>query len=284
MQNVLTIAGSDSGGGAGIQADLKTMTVNQVYGAAILTAITAQNTLGVQGVKVLAPEVVNSQLESVLHDIDFAALKTGMLANARITALVADKVKKYNLKNLVVDPVIVATSGDLLLKENALDIYKRELFPQAEIITPNLTEAKILAGFEPTTVVPGEILAEKLINFGSKYVLIKGGHFEQTDQSTELAKNSTSKPFPTQAVDLLYDGCSIKRFTAPYLESAYNTHGTGCSLSAAIASYLARDYSVPAAVGAAKKFITGALKHSFKAGAGSRVLNHFWELEYDKVK
>lgn len=176
MKKVLTIAGSDSGGGAGIQADLKTMTVHQVYGASVITAVTAQNTLGVQGVKTLSVQAVISQLDSVLRDIEFSALKTGMLANSQIIEQIAAKIKEYSLPNLVVDPVMVATSGDLLLKEEAVETYKEKLFPLAEIITPNLYEAKVLAGVETEENNDPQVLAEKLITYGSSWVLIKGGH------------------------------------------------------------------------------------------------------------
>lgn len=264
MKKVLTIAGSDSGGGAGIQADLKTMTVHQVYGASVITAITAQNTLGVQGVKTLSAEAVVSQLDSVLRDIEFSALKTGMLANSRIIAEVAKKIKDYSLKNLVVDPVMVATSGDLLLEREAVLTYKEKLFPMAEIITPNLHEAKVLTGTESEKNVDPYELAEELIKFGSRYVLIKGGH-------------SSKEKLSEKAVDLLYDGSQFIEFEAEYIPTK-NTHGTGCTLSAAVASNLAEGMEMEKAVGKAKDYITGAIRNHFIVGQGNSPVNHLWNL------
>lgn len=265
MKKVLTIAGSDSGGGAGIQADLKTMTVHQVYGASVITAVTAQNTLGVQGVKTLSVQAVNSQLDSVLRDIKFSALKTGMLANSKIIEQIALKIKKYSLSNLVVDPVMVATSGDLLLKREAVESYKEKLFPLAEIITPNLEEAKVLTGAEDKENIDFKLLAEELIKYGSSYVLIKGGH------AAETAENK-------KAVDLLYDGSQFVEFEADYVPTN-NTHGTGCTLSAAIASNLAEGMEMKVAVKKAKSFITGAIKNNFTVGKGNSPVNHCWNLK-----
>jgi hydroxymethylpyrimidine/phosphomethylpyrimidine kinase len=265
LKKVLTIAGSDSGGGAGIQADLKTMTVHQVYGASVITAVTAQNTLGVQGVKTLSVQAVISQLDSVLRDIEFSALKTGMLANSQIIEQIAAKIKEYSLPNLVVDPVMVATSGDLLLKEEAVETYKEKLFPLAEIITPNLYEAKVLAGVETEENNDPQVLAEKLITYGSSWVLIKGGH-------------TTKKRSAKKAVDLLYDGSQFIEFEAEHIPTN-NTHGTGCTLSAAVASNLARGMDMEKAVGQAKKFITGAIKNNFPVGQGNSPVNHFWRLQ-----
>lgn len=265
MKKVLTIAGSDSGGGAGIQADLKTMTVHQVYGASVITAVTAQNTMGVQGVKTLTVQAVRSQLDSVLRDIEFSALKTGMLANSQIITEVAAKIEEYSMLNLVVDPVMVATSGDLLLTEEAVETYKEKLFPLAEIITPNLYEAKILAGVEVEKSIDSRILAEKLITYGSSWVLIKGGH---TDKNLSEEK----------AVDLLYDGNQFTEFEAEHIPTN-NTHGTGCTLSAAIASNLAQGMRLEKAVEKAKKFITGAIKNHFFVGKGNSPVNHLWQLQ-----
>ncbi|TDO85287.1 hydroxymethylpyrimidine/phosphomethylpyrimidine kinase [Halanaerobium saccharolyticum] len=265
MKKVLTIAGSDSGGGAGIQADLKTMTVHQVYGASVITAVTAQNTLGVQDVKTLSAQAVASQLDSVLRDIEFSALKTGMLANSKIIAEVALKIKEFSLPNLVVDPVMVATSGDLLLEAEAVTTYREKLFPLAEIITPNLHEARVLAGVAPEEAVDSHYLAEELIKYGSSYVLIKGGH-------------SSKAELTEKAVDLLYDGSQFIEFEAEYIPTK-NTHGTGCTLSAAIASNLARGMEMEKAVGKAKEFITGAIKNHFPVGQGNSPVNHLWQLE-----
>ena len=270
MKKVLTIAGSDSGGGAGIQADLKTMTVHQVYGASVITAVTAQNTVGVQAVKTLSAEAVASQLDSVLKDIEFSALKTGMLANSRIIAEVAKKIKNYSLKNLVVDPVMVATSGDLLLEAEAVTAYQEKLFPLAEIITPNLHEARVLAGVEAEQNADPYELAEELIKFGSRYVLIKGGH---SSKEKQLDK----------AVDLLYNGSQFIELEAEYIQTS-NTHGTGCTLSAAIASNLAGGMEMKKAVEKAKIFITGAIKNHFVVGQGNSPVNHLWQLQDQRDK
>lgn len=264
MKKVLTIAGSDSGGGAGIQADIKTMTLHQVYAASVITAVTAQNTLGVQDVKTLSARAVSSQLESVLKDIKFSALKTGMLANSKIIEAVALKIRKYSLNNLVVDPVMVATSGDLLLKKEAVKTYQEKLFPAAEIITPNLHEAKVLAGVEVEKKIELKELAEELFKFGSSYVLIKGGHSSQNNQ-------------PRKAVDLLYDGSQFTKFEAEYIQTN-NTHGTGCTLSAAIASNLAKGMGMEKAVGEAKYYLTEAIKNHFIVGLGNSPVNHLWNL------
>jgi len=264
MKKVLTIAGSDSGGGAGIQADLKTMTVHQVYGASVITAVTAQNTMGVQDVKTLSSQAVSSQLESVLKDIEFSAVKTGMLANSKIIEEVALKIKKYSLSRLVVDPVMVATSGDLLLKKESVDTYKQKLFPLAEIITPNLHEAKVLAGVEFEKNIKPKQLAEELIKYGSKYVLIKGGH-------------KSEKKRLKKAVDLLYDGSHFTKFEADYIQTN-NTHGTGCTLSAAIASNLAKGLGMEESVAKAKAYLTEAIKNNFTVGRGNSPVNHLWNL------
>jgi len=265
LKKVLTIAGSDSGGGAGIQADLKTMTVHQVYGASVITAVTAQNTLGVQDVKTLSVTAVASQLESVLRDIEFSALKTGMLANNKIIAEVALKIKEFSLSNLVVDPVMVATSGDLLLEKEAVSTYREKLFPLAEIITPNLHEARVLTGVEPEENIDPHQLAEELIKYSSRYVLIKGGHGSKAEPSEK-------------AVDLLYDGSQFIEFEADYIRTS-NTHGTGCTLSAAVASNLAKGMKMEKAVAKAKEFITGAIKNHFSVGQGNSPVNHLWQFQ-----
>ncbi len=265
VKKVLTIAGSDSGGGAGVQADLKTMTVHQVYGASVITAVTAQNTLGVQGLNIIPAESVASQLDSVLKDIEFSALKTGMLANSKIIEEVAQKIEEYSLENLVVDPVMVATSGDLLLEKDAVTTYKEKLFPLAKIITPNLQEARYLAGIKDKREVNPYKLGEELIKYGSDYVLIKGGHNNQERQAKK-------------AVDLLYDGIQFLEFEAEYIQTT-NTHGTGCTLSAAIASNLARGNKVEKAVKKAKEYITGAIKNYFIVGQGNSPVNHLWNFK-----
>lgn len=266
MKKVLTIAGSDSGGGAGIQADLKTMMAHKVYGASVITAVTAQNTLGVQGVKTLSSDFVAAQLDSVLSDIEFDALKTGMLAEKKLVEITAHKIAEYKLQNLVVDPVMVATSGDLLLAKNAVASYKELLFPLAELITPNLAEAKVLVGLDQETEVEPEYLAEKLYSFGSRYVLIKGGHF--ADSAAEK---------PQKAVDILFDGSEFIKFEADYIDTT-DTHGTGCTLSAAVASNLALGFDMETALKKSKLYITKAIAEGHQIGRGNNPVNHFVSL------
>jgi len=297
MKKVLTIAGSDSGGGAGIQADLKTMTVHQVYGASVITSVTAQNTLGVQGVNNLEPDFVVQQIDSVLSDIKFDALKTGMLGTKEIVEITAEKIKEYQLKNLVVDPVMVASSGDLLLEKNAVSVYKEKLFPLAKIITPNLMEAKVLAGLDPEEEADTKWLAEELKKYGSEYVLIKGGHYDLTvedrneailinnrqdtlngseKRSQTAVKNiNTGKNLKSsvKALDLLYDGIGFTKFEAEYIKTE-DTHGTGCTLSAALASNLAKGYSIHQSVEKSKAYLTQAIKEGFKVGDGHNPVNH----------
>ena len=258
MNKVLTIAGSDSGGGAGIQADLKTMTAHKVYGASVITAVTSQNTEGVQDVEVLAGEVVEKQLSSVLGDISFGAVKTGMLAKKEIVKITAQKIKDYGINNLVVDPVMVATSGDLLLEKNAVLAYKKSLIPLAKVITPNLSEAKVLTGRRDENKVSLKVLAKELHELGSEYVLVKGGH------------ENSGKKF---AIDILYDGREYTQYKAKRINTK-DTHGTGCTFSSAIASCLARGKSMKKAVSESKKYITSAIETGFTVGKGNNPVNH----------
>ncbi|MCK8823902.1 bifunctional hydroxymethylpyrimidine kinase/phosphomethylpyrimidine kinase [Fuchsiella alkaliacetigena] len=256
MQQVLTIAGSDSGGGAGIQADLKTMTVLGVYGASVITAVTAQNTLGVQDFEALSANFVTKQLESVCSDLNFKAVKTGMLANSEIIKTLVAGLNKWELPNLVVDPVMVATSGDLLLAKEAITTLREELIPLAKLITPNLNEAKILLAKDLAAELSLEELAKELYSLGAEYVLVKGGHQKQS-----LAR------------DVLYDGKNLLEFKVKRIETE-NTHGTGCTLSAAIASYLAKGLRIEAAVKKSKSFVTEAIKAHCKVGQGKNPINH----------
>lgn len=265
MQVALTIAGSDSGGGAGIQADLKTFEAYEVFGASVVTAVTAQNTQGVQGAWPVPPEVVQAQLHSVLSDLNVKAVKTGMLYDAATIRLVAEVLKDRSLNlPLVVDPVMVATSGDRLLKEDALQALKSELLPLAKVITPNIPEAEALTGIQignrEDMAFAAEILAEF---YPEAWILIKGGH---------LAAESK---IDDQVSDLLYhreaywlDARRIK---------TRHTHGTGCTLSAAITAYLCRRKAVFAAVKDAKSYVHGAISQAWKGygkGRGSLRHNH----------
>lgn len=255
---VLTIAGSDSGGGAGIQADLKTMLALGVHGMSVIAAVTAQNSLGVQGYWELPPEAVAAQLDSVLSDIGAQAIKTGMLASQILVRTVAAKIASVGVP-VVVDPVGVSKHGDSLLAADAVNAVRTELLPLATIVTPNLWEVEQLSGIK----VEGESglreAAEAVKAFGPEWVLVKGGHL------------------PGEPVDLLFDGTREYRFPGERLDNMH-THGTGCTLASAIASYLALDYEIVDAVGAAKVYVTGAIASGFALGSGIGPVDHGWRL------
>ena len=256
MQRILTIAGSDSGGGAGIQADLKAITVLGEYGMSVLTALTAQNTVGVQGIQEVAPEFIRLQLEAVIDDIGADAAKTGMLASAEIVATVAAGLRGHRVAKLVVDPVMVAASGDRLLSEDAIATVKEELLPLATVATPNLAEAAILCGFPVNDIASMQAAAESIASLGAEAVLVKGGHL------------------PDRAVDVLFDGRRIQLFDAARI-AGNNTHGSGCTLSAALAVFLARGMTVDRAVAAAKAFISRAIGAAVAIGNGHGPTNPY---------
>jgi hydroxymethylpyrimidine/phosphomethylpyrimidine kinase len=259
IRKALTIAGSDSGAGAGIQADLKTFAALGVYGTSAITAITAQNTVGVTQVFELSPKLVAAQIDAVIGDIGAQAAKTGMLASAAIIDVVAAKIKQHRLRNLVVDPVMVATSGDLLIKKNAVAALRSQLLPLATVATPNLPEAEELTGMKLRSSEEIEEAARRIIKMGARSVVIKGGH----------AKGP--------AVDLFFDGKRFAALSAARIRTK-NTHGTGCTFSAAIAAYLAMGESVDGAVRLAKKYITAAIRAGFRVGAGHSPVHHFHQL------
>ncbi len=260
MKRVLTIAGSDSGGGAGIQADLKTITVLGAYGLCAITALTAQNTLSVEAIYEVPPEFVGAQLDAVLSDIGADAAKTGMLANTEVVKMAAAKIKQYQVPNLVVDPVMVSKGGDALLAEDAQGALVKDLLPLATVITPNLSEAGVMLGREVKTLQDMAEAARSLKDMGPKAVLIKGGH---------LAGPAT---------DLLFDGETMREYSTPRIESS-NTHGTGCTFSAALATHLAQGRSMHQAVALAKEFITEAIRLAHPMGQGHGPTNHFALLE-----
>lgn len=255
-KRVLTIAGSDSGGGAGIQADLKTMLANGVHGMSVVTAVTAQNSLGVQGYWELSPGAVRAQLASVLGDIGVDAVKTGMLASRTLVEVVAEVLASVDAP-IVVDPVGVSKHGDSLLAPDALDAVRRALIPKATVVTPNLQEVAQLTGVRVETEAGLREAASAVKALGPRWVLVKGGH---------LAGD---------AVDLLFDGEHEQYFRAARLDNRH-THGTGCTLASAIASRLALGDDVPAAVGAAKEYVTGAIAAGFALGAGIGPVDHAW--------
>ena len=257
----LTIAGSDSGGGAGIQADLKTFTALGVYGMSVVTSITAQNTRGVFGIFDLPAEFVKSQLVAVLTDIGVDAVKTGMLSTVEIIEVVSSTLKELKVHKLVVDPVMRAKSGDRLLQPNAEQALRKNLFRCALLVTPNIPEAEALTGRRVSTIEDMKECARMIHDDGPQAVLVKGGHIEQAER----------------VVDILFDGRTFYEFVSPRIVTK-NTHGTGCTYAAAITSYLARGEDLLQAISLAKAYVTGAIQHSFALGNGHGPLNHFWQI------
>jgi hydroxymethylpyrimidine/phosphomethylpyrimidine kinase len=266
MQVALTIAGSDSGGGAGIQADLKTFAAHGVFGTSVITAITAQNTCGVSGVLEVSPEMIGAQFDAVCSDFEMRAAKIGMLGSRAIIEIVAEKIAQWKIEKLVVDPVMIAKSGDALLREDAVQSLIEKILPLAHIVTPNLPEAEVLCGErisdDASRNHAARLIWEKGAHGGREfYVIIKGGH----------AENSAT------SIDVLFDGESFQEYSAPRIDSK-NTHGTGCTFSAAICAQLARGRSTPDAVAAAKKYISAAIAQAPKLGSGHGPLQHFPQL------
>ena len=252
----MTIAGSDSGGGAGIQADLKTFSALGVFGTSTLTAITAQNTVGVTAVHEIPTDVIAAQIDAVVSDIGADAVKTGMLSSSPIVATVAAAVRRHGISNLVVDPVMVAKSGDRLLREEAIATIRSELIPLAKVVTPNIPEAEDLTGRSIESDDDVRRAAEAIIGMGAKSVVIKGGH---------------RKGPPT---DVLYDGEEFLEFTTERIPST-NTHGTGCTFASAVAAGLAHGLETPAAVRQAKDYVTAAISAAYPIGQGHGPLHHF---------
>lgn len=259
MKTALTIAGSDSSGGAGIQADLKTMTLNGVFAMSAITALTAQNTLGVTGIYGVSPEFLKAQIDAVFTDIYPDAVKIGMVSSIELIEAIAERLKYYNAENILVDPVMVSTSGSKLLEDNAIDTLKNELLPIATILTPNIPEGEILSGMEIKDEKDME-KAAKLI--GDRYgcaVLLKGGHSIN------------------DANDYLYNGFDSKWYYGKRIDNP-NTHGTGCTLSSAIAANLAKGYELDNAIEVAKEYISEALSDMLDLGAGRGPMNHAFNL------
>ncbi|WP_179087451.1 bifunctional hydroxymethylpyrimidine kinase/phosphomethylpyrimidine kinase [Paenibacillus odorifer] len=258
ISKALTIAGSDSGGGAGIQADLKTFQELSVYGMSVLTAVTAQNTLGVQGVYPVTLEAINQQLDSIGLDLQPDAVKTGMLFNSDIIRIVADKIKYYGWSNLVIDPVMVAKGGSTLLLQVAVQSLISHLLPLALVTTPNIPEAEMITKMTISTIEERKKAAKIIHGMGSKYVVLKGGH----DTST------------TAVTDLLYDGHEYTLLESSRIQTRH-THGTGCTYSAAVTAELAKGKSVAEAIQTAKAFIQAAIEDELGIGAGHGPTNHF---------
>lgn len=250
MKRILTIAGSDSGGGAGIQADLKTITLLGGYGMTVLTALTAQNTVGVQAIHEISAEFVEKQIDSVLSDIGADAIKTGMLANREVIEAVSRKIKHYKVRRVVVDPVMVSTTGTPLFRKDGQDAFVRSLIPLARVITPNLMEASALTGLKVNSLGSMKEAAQRIYKLGASHVVVKGGHL---------------KGMPA---DLLYDGKNYTVLKGPRIESK-SIHGTGCIFASAIATLLARGDGVEEAVRKAKVFVTMAIQSGLSLGRGT---------------
>lgn len=259
IPRALTIAGSDSGGGAGIQADLKTFSAMGVFGVTAITAVTAQNTMDVTGIAEIAPEMVARQIDAVVSDIGVDAAKTGMLSSAPIIEAVADRIRHHRLERLVVDPVMISKGGAALLRPEAVDALRRLILPLALIVTPNLPEAEALCGVSIKTSAQMDDAARRIAALGPRYVVVKGGHLAGP------------------AVDTVYDGKQLAHLETERV-ATQNTHGTGCVFSAAVAAGLALGEDVPAAIRAAKIFITGAIKGALPLGHGHGPVNPMYRL------
>lgn len=259
VPRALTVAGSDSGGGAGIQADLKTFQELDVFGMSVVTALTAQNTVGVHGVHEVPADFVTQQLDVVLSDIGADVVKTGMLSSEPIIDAVVKGLAAHNVSRLVVDPVCASKHGDPLLRPDAVEALRTGILPLAEIVTPNLGEVLVLTGLEVRRRADLRAAAEAVKALGPRWVLIKGGHLDEDEQ----------------AVDLLFDGRDAVEIAGPRLATK-DTHGTGCTLASAIAAYRARGHDIPEAVRAAKAYVTGAIEHGLRLGRGIGPVDHGW--------
>ena len=265
MKTALTIAGSDCSGGAGIQADMKTMTMNGVYAMSAITALTAQNTTGVRAIQESTPDFLKQQLDAIFEDIYPDAVKIGMVASSELICVIADRLRCYDAKNVVVDPVMVATSGSALMKNDAVQTLIEELLPLAILVTPNIPEAQVLSGL---TIETKEDMMRAAKHIGDSYhcaVLLKGGHSIN------------------DANDLLYANGESRWFEGKRIDNP-NTHGTGCTLSSAIASNLAKGFTLAESVQRAKDYISGALSAMLDLGKGSGPMNHLFDLNSDYMK
>jgi hydroxymethylpyrimidine/phosphomethylpyrimidine kinase len=261
MPTALTIAGSDSGGGAGIQADLKTFAALGVFGTSALTAVTAQNTVGVRGIEMVPVPLVVSQIEAVLDDIGAGAIKTGMLGTAAVVVAVASVLARRGAGPLIVDPVMIAKSRDRLLTEDAVAAMVRQLLPLATVLTPNAPEAEALTGRAVRTEADARDAARQLLDLGPRAVIVKGGHLETDD-----------------VVDVLFDGRDFLEARGPR-HATRHTHGTGCTFAAAIAAHLALGHDLPSAFQLSRDYLDGAIRHAPGLGQGAGPVEHFWNVE-----
>jgi hydroxymethylpyrimidine/phosphomethylpyrimidine kinase len=260
MPTALTIAGSDSGGGAGIQADLKTFAAHGVFGMSAITAVTAQNTCGVRAWEAVSADLVRAQIDAVVEDIGCDAVKIGMLANAEIVTAVASAVRALKLSNLVLDPVMVAKGGDRLLREDAVEAIRTALLPLVDIVTPNITEAEVLAGIPVRTPEEMYEAGRRILAMGPGVVLVKGGHLEGPE-----------------SVDVAVTTAATFELRGRRIQSVH-THGTGCTLSSAIAANLALGRPTRESLSLAREYLEGAIAHAPRIGRGHGPLNHFWRL------
>ena len=258
MATALTIAGSDSGGGAGIQADLKTFAAHRVYGTSVIAALTAQNTQRVTGVHEVPSSFVTAQIDAVASDIAIDAVKTGMLATAAIVAVVSDAIGRWQLRNVVVDPVMVAKSGDRLLEDDAIEHIRQKLIPLAQVITPNRMESEVMTGRRVRTRGQARDAARMLVDLGAGAAVVKGGHFDEPE-----------------VIDLLFDGRDFLEYRHAR-QQARHTHGTGCTFAAAIAANLALGRDLADAIGGSVEYVAGAIAHGLAIGHGHGPLDHFW--------
>lgn len=263
MKTALTIAGSDSSGGAGIQADLKAFSANGVYGMSVITAVTAQNTQGVLAVQDIDREIIKKQIEAIFEDIKVDAVKIGMVSQIATIETIVAALEQYKPGKIVIDPVMISKSGYHLLNPAAEKKLTQELLPLALLVTPNIPEAEVITGMTIRTLKDMKQAAKTIHDLGVSHVLLKGGHLEG------------------EATDLLFDGGQYTYFKAPRI-NARNTHGTGCTLSSTIAAFLARNYTVTEAVRQAKDYITTAIEHSLSLGKGVGPTHHFYQL-YQKA-
>jgi hydroxymethylpyrimidine/phosphomethylpyrimidine kinase len=260
MKKVLTIAGSDSGGGAGIQADLKAFAARGVFGMTAITALTAQNTMGVRGVFEISADFVGAQIDAVMNDMGADAWKTGMLSNTEIIKKLVQKVKEYQIENLIVDPVMVARSGDSLLQKSAQTALIEDLLPLSLVLTPNHHEAEVITGKQIKSLEDAKVAAELIYEMGASNVIVKGGHI----------------PGVADAIDVLFDGDKMTKISAPRIETK-NTHGTGCTYASSIAAEIAKGKSIITAVKTAKNYLTTLLESAkdLEIGKGNGPLDHF---------
>jgi hydroxymethylpyrimidine/phosphomethylpyrimidine kinase len=277
MRTALTIAGSDPGGGAGIQADLKTFAAFGVYGASAITAITVQNTLGVEAVAPLTADLVTAQIEAVAGDLSIDATKIGMLATAAIVEAVVAAIAELELPLVVVDPVLVSTNGERLLDADGVQAMISELLPLARVVTPNLPEAEALSGLRITSPEDARGAARRIHEMGAAAVIITGGHGIEPGAGISRQESGSRQGSGLEVVDLLFDGHAFHEFRAPRIDSR-QTHGTGCTFASAVAAGLALGHDLPDAARRAQQYVGGAIAHAPAIGHGRGPLNHFWNI------